>query len=183
MTRSMLSSEFGMHRVTPEEIFPALEWESRGPLGQELVQIFKDLTIPETWVAIHDKGNFAACHDSIRGEWEEDPACKIVLVAGTNDNLMLISGFCWLGFFTREEWISQMEEVRTDMEEGRKRDPEAVAEGRIPKRDPVIGAEPITGLVRKGSNRGFHIKWGNEQFRPLLIQIRDRVIAAGYQEV
>jgi len=183
MTRSTLSKEFGTHRVTPKEIFPELEWESMGPLGKELVETFEDLTISETWVAIHDNGNFAARHDSIRGDWKEDPTCKIVLAAGISDCLLRVSGFCWLGFFTQEEWASQINSAATHLEESRKKDPKAVAEGQMPERDPIIGVNVITGLTRKRSNNGFSLEWGNERFHPLLRQVRDRLVAAGFEQV
>ena len=114
MVSANLPAEFGSHRVAPGEIFPELEWDSHGSLGKELVQIFEELTVPDTWMAIRDNGDFTSCHNSIRGDWKEDTTCKIVLIAEIADDLGLDAFGAKSQFFLSREPIPSTIEVRVD---------------------------------------------------------------------
>ncbi len=183
MVSANLPAEFGSHPVTPDDIFPELERDSHGPLGEELVRIFRGLTIPDTWVAIRDNGDFASCHNSIRGEWQEDTTCKIVLIAETVDYLGRVTSCCRLAFYSEAEWRQQVERLLAAQREKRQQDPRAVAEGKMPERDPVIGVKCVTGVERVEGDNEFRLLRGDPRFGHLLQQVRDRLIAAGYTEV
>lgn len=178
-----LPTEFGSHCVTPDQVFPELEWVNSGPIGRELVQIFKGRTVSDTWVAIRDNGDFTSCHNSIRGNWKGDTTCKIVLIVETFDYFGSIKGCCRLAFYTETEWSQQVERFLAAQREKRQQDPKALVEGRMPDRDPVIGMECLTGVEREGSNNEFRLRWGNPQFGHLLQQVRDRLVAAGCSEL
>lgn len=183
MVSANLPAEFGSHPVTPDQIFLELEWADHGPLGRELVQIFIDLTVRDTWVAIRDNGDFASCHNSIRGDWKEDTTCKIVLIAETADYLGRVISCCHLAFYSEAEWSQQVERFLDAQRENRQQDLRAVAEGKMPERDPVIGVKCVTGVQREQEDNEFRLLRGNPQFEHLLQQVRDRLIVAGYTEI
>ena len=183
MVSANLPAEFGSHRVAPGEIFPELEWDTHGSLGKELVQIFEELTVPDTWMAIRDNGDVTSCHNSIRGDWKGDDTCKIVLIVETFDYFGSIKGCCRLAFYSEAEWSQQVERFLAAQREKRQQDPRAVAEGKMPERDPVIGVKCVTGVERVWGDNEFQLLRGNPQFEHLLQQVRDRLIVAGYTEM
>lgn len=183
MVSANLPAEFGSHPITPDQIFLELEWADHGQLGRELVQIFRDLTARDTWVAIRDNGDFTSCHNSIRGDWKEDTTCTIVLIAETADDLGRVSSCSRLAFYSEAEWSRQVERFLAAQREKRQQDPRAVAEGKMPERDPVIGVKCVTGVERVWGDNEFWLLRGNPQFEHLLQQVRDRLIVAGYTEM
>lgn len=184
MVGANLPAEFGSHPVTPDDIFPELEWDSHGTLGKELVDLFKELTVPDTWVAIRDNGDYPSCHNSIRGDWKEDTTCKIVLIVETvNYPWGVQSFYCRLAFYSEAEWGQQVERFLAAQREKRQQDPRAVAEGKMPERDPVIGVKCVTGVERVQGDNEFRLLRGDLRFGQLLQQIRDRLAAAGYTEI